>query len=121
MTGSFIGKCRPTDGIERVPINIDPAVRKRLRDLLEDFPEFHTVGYSAFINRAVELAEGEAMDSRRREAITRQPNRTLRERVERGESAFKYVGTCPKCQTEMGVNMYGMGTCPSCGHRRNPL
>jgi len=65
VTGSFIGKCHPTDGIERVPINIDPAVRKRLRDLLEDFPEFHAVGYSAFINRAIELAEGEAMVARR--------------------------------------------------------
>ena len=65
MIGSLIGKCHPTDGIERVPINIDPAVRKRLRALLEDYPEFRTVGYSAFINRAVELAEGEAMEARR--------------------------------------------------------
>lgn len=61
----FIGKCRPTPNRERVPINIDPAVRSRLRGLLENFPEFHVVGYSAFINRAVELAEGEAMADRR--------------------------------------------------------
>lgn len=65
MSGNFIGKCHPTPNRERVPINIDPDVRKRLRGLLEDFPEFHTVGYSAFINRAVELAEGEAMVARR--------------------------------------------------------
>lgn len=119
MTGQFIGKCHPTPNQDRVPINIDPAVRKRLRDLLEDFPEFHTVGYSAFINRAVELAEGEAMVERSRKSPP--PKRTLHKQIERGESAFKYAATCPKCQTEMGVNMMGMGTCPACGHRRNPL
>lgn len=68
MIGDFIGKCHPTPNRDRVPIMIDPDVRKRLRDLLERFPEFHTVGYSAFINRAVELAEGEAMEQRTHEA-----------------------------------------------------
>jgi hypothetical protein len=81
VTGAFIGKCHPTDGIQRVPINIDPAVRKRLRDLLEDFPEFRAVGYSAFINRAVELAEGEAMMERGRKiAENARQHETERER-----------------------------------------
>ena len=47
----------------RVPINIAPEVRKRLRDLLFQ-PEMQGVGYSAFINRAVENVEGEIMRER---------------------------------------------------------
>lgn len=50
---------------ERVPINIDPAVRARLRDLLL-LPELQGVGYSAFINRACEVAETAIMVRRSR-------------------------------------------------------
>lgn len=62
----FITFCGPTRNKERVPINIDPSVRDRLRDLLfED--EFHAVGYSAFINRACEIAETEIAYERTKE------------------------------------------------------
>ena len=54
---------RPTENRERVPINIDPAVRQRLNDLLW-MPEMRGVGYSAFINRACEAAETEIMHKR---------------------------------------------------------
>ena len=67
------------------------------------------------------IKAGAAKQIARQSITNERPKRTLRERVERGESVFKYVATCIKCQTEMGVNMMGMGTCPSCGHRRNPL
>lgn len=40
----------------RVSINIDPAVRDRLINLLFQ-PEFQSVGFSAFIDRACEVAE----------------------------------------------------------------
>lgn len=41
---------------DRQPILIDPAVRSRLRALLFE-PQFRGVGYSAFIERACEVAE----------------------------------------------------------------
>jgi hypothetical protein len=53
---------RPTAAYseEREPINIAPEVRERLRTLLYR-PEFNGtgVGYSAFIDRACEVAEAE--------------------------------------------------------------
>jgi hypothetical protein len=61
---NFIGKCRPTLNREREPINIDPDVRQRMRELLYE-DEFHAVGYSAFINRACEIAETEIVEARR--------------------------------------------------------
>lgn len=39
-------------------INIDPAVIYALRDLLFE-PEFHAVGYSEFLERAIEVARSE--------------------------------------------------------------
>lgn len=56
-------RCPSTENRDRVPINIDPAVRKRLRDLLFE-PELRGVGYSAFINRACEAAETEIANKR---------------------------------------------------------
>ena len=41
---------------DRVLMNVHPDVRQRLRDLLAS-PEMRGVGYSAFINRACEVAE----------------------------------------------------------------
>lgn len=61
----FINQCRPPHSAERVPIAIDPAVQKRLRDLLF-MPEMRGVGYSAFINRACEIAETEIAERRTR-------------------------------------------------------
>jgi hypothetical protein len=46
----------PPPDAERVPINIHPEVRERLRTLLFE-PEMLAVGYSEFINRACEAAE----------------------------------------------------------------
>lgn len=61
----------PLDG-PREPINIHPDVRTRLRNLLF-MAEMRGVGYTEFINRAVEKAEGDIANSRRkkRERITR--------------------------------------------------
>jgi hypothetical protein len=64
MTVPLTSGHRSPETDERVPINIAPDVRKRLRDLLFE-PEMRGVGYSAFINRAVEAAETEIMESRR--------------------------------------------------------
>lgn len=52
---------------ERVPINIDPAVRERLKRLL-NHPFFSGtgVGYSAFVNRACQIAEAEIGESEAR-------------------------------------------------------
>ena len=47
---------RPSLRPEREPILLDADVRERLRSLLFE-PEFHGVGYSAFIERACEVAE----------------------------------------------------------------
>lgn len=52
----------------RLPILIHPEVRVRLRDLLFE-PEMQGVGYSAFINRACELAETEIVEDRRKKSI----------------------------------------------------
>ena len=60
---SLLSGFRPNDTRERVPINIRPEVRQRLRDLLME-PEFRGVGYSSFIERAVEAAETEMMNRR---------------------------------------------------------
>jgi hypothetical protein len=49
---------------DRVPINIAPEVRARLRNLLWE-REMRGVGYSAFINRACEVAEAEIAERRR--------------------------------------------------------
>ena len=51
---------------ERVPINIAPEARDRLRKLLFE-PEMRAVGYSEFIQRACEAAEAEIAQARRRE------------------------------------------------------
>jgi len=48
-------------------------------------------------------------------------DRSVRQLIEDGDSAHNYWSNCDICQAEMGVNMYGMGTCPECGHHRNPL
>lgn len=56
---------RPPPDPERVPINIHPEVRQRLRDLLFDNPELRGVGYSSFINRACEATEGALIEERR--------------------------------------------------------
>ena len=55
----------PYGDTERVPINIHPDVRERLRRVLYQ-PEFRGAGYSAFINRACEIAETEIAHRRRR-------------------------------------------------------
>ena len=55
---------RPLDN-ERVPINIHPDVRFRLAALLTHNDEFHGVGYSQFIERAVEVAETAIAQQRR--------------------------------------------------------
>lgn len=49
---------------DRAPILVHPDVRKRLRDLLFE-PEMMGVGYSAFINRACEVAETEIIERKR--------------------------------------------------------
>lgn len=54
----FIGKCQPTPNRKRVPINIDPEVRERLAHLLWQ-PEMRGIGYSAFLNRAIDIAMAE--------------------------------------------------------------
>lgn len=68
----FLGKCLPNPTGERVPVtgdpenpfmNIDVDVRERLRLLLYQ-PEMRGVGYSAFLNRACEIAEQEIVDNR---------------------------------------------------------
>lgn len=60
----MIGEARNVPrGRERMPINIHPDVRERLRDVLfED--EMRGVGYSEFINRACEIAESEIAQER---------------------------------------------------------
>lgn len=52
----FVNKCPPTADPAREEIFICPEVRDRLARLLYH-PAMRTVGYSAFINRACELAE----------------------------------------------------------------
>jgi len=44
---------------------VHPDVRRRLRELLRE-PEMSGLGYSAFINRACEIAETEIAHRRRR-------------------------------------------------------
>lgn len=66
MTDISILDCRPTPNTERVPINIDPDVLTRLRLLLWT-RQMHGVGYSAFINRACEIAETEIAEKITRE------------------------------------------------------
>lgn len=61
---SMILTCAPTQSRERVSIYIDPAVRERLAVLLFE-PEMQGVGYSAFINRACEVAETAIAEGRR--------------------------------------------------------
>jgi hypothetical protein len=56
---------------ERVLMNIHPQVRERLRELLAE-PEMRGVGYSAFINRAVCVAEAALADLREEEREARQ-------------------------------------------------
>lgn len=63
----ILDSIRPTEGRDRVPIKIDPAVRQRLNNLLWH-PEMVGVGYSAFINRACEVAETAIMQRRRAQA-----------------------------------------------------
>lgn len=50
-----------------------------------------------------------------------EPKERLRDLIEQGHSAHRYWAICDHCHTEMGTNMMGMGTCPSCGYQRNPL
>lgn len=54
LIGPSVEHFHPADG--REPINIHPAVRARLRQILFE-PELQAVGYSEFINRACEAAE----------------------------------------------------------------
>lgn len=55
MTGP---STKPPCERERVPIEIAPDVRTRLRNLLFH-PEMRAVGYSEFISRALDMAEAE--------------------------------------------------------------
>lgn len=59
--------CPPTQNSDRVTFDIDPDVRARLRNLLFE-PEMRGVGYSAFINRACEVAETAIAEQRTRRA-----------------------------------------------------
>lgn len=59
------GHRHPPDD-RRVPCMIHPEVRDRLQALLLRNPELRGVGYSAFINRACEAAEGEIAERRSR-------------------------------------------------------
>jgi hypothetical protein len=51
----LIGETQGRPQGERVPINIDENVREKLRNLLYE-PEMRGVGWSEFIDRAVDLA-----------------------------------------------------------------
>lgn len=63
--GKLIGEARGFDamGREREPINIHPTVKERLRTLLFE-PEMRGVGFSEFIDRAVEAAVAEIAQHR---------------------------------------------------------
>lgn len=84
-------KVRPS---ERVPIDIDPAVRERLRNLLVFHPELRGVGYSAFIERACEVAE--TAIAQQRTAGTRTGRMSCAEpnlsQVETGPATGAWVG-----------------------------
>lgn len=68
MPKSMIGHSnRPVEGRERVSMNVHPDARKRLKEVLFE-SEMHGVGYSEFINRACEVAEGEIAEERTRAA-----------------------------------------------------
>jgi hypothetical protein len=57
----------PPRDTARVPLNVQPDVRTRLRKLLFA-PELHAVGFSEFINRACAVAETEIAEARREDA-----------------------------------------------------
>lgn len=59
------GMTRPMPDERRVPIYIHPNVRQRLHSLLMHNEEMRGVGYSAFINRACEVAETAIAEKRR--------------------------------------------------------
>lgn len=49
------------------------------------------------------------------------PPERLLDLIEEDRTAWNYWATCERCGSEMGVNMLGMGKCPSCGCDRNPM
>lgn len=63
----MILRCDTTENPSRAAHNVDPDVLARLRRLLFE-PEMRGVGYSAFINRACEVAETAIMEQRTRHA-----------------------------------------------------
>lgn len=63
-TKSLLGSAKAGFDPRRVPMNIHPTVRKRVRDLLFE-PELAGVGYSEFVARACEAAETEIAQARR--------------------------------------------------------
>lgn len=50
---TVLGRWKPPSK-DRVPINIHPDARERLRNALMDDPRLHGVGYSEFIMRALD-------------------------------------------------------------------
>jgi hypothetical protein len=84
---------RPPPSSDRVLMNVHPDTRERLRDLLATAPELQGVGYSAFINRAIEVAI-EQIDRRRRLAQVRfsNYNADLEVDLRRGEDGLSDLG-----------------------------
>lgn len=63
MNDDLLTHLSPPASSERVLMNVHPQVRERLRALLRE-PEMLGVGYSAFINRACEIAETQIAERR---------------------------------------------------------